>query len=125
MRLAAASSWHTPDWERFVARFILFAWAAFWIWFGLASGLAEHLPPMGVFIHMAAPGLVFAIIAVLAWRFERAAGWVLLVLAALILLAYDDLMGHRGIWFVLQVGSILAGPPALAGILFLLAARSR
>lgn len=117
-------TWPAVQWERNSARAILLTWAAFWIWFGLASGLSEHLPPLGIFIHTAAPGLVFALIAAIAWRHERAAAWLLLAVAAGILFAYNELMGHRGTLFVLQVGSILAGPPLLAGLLFYMASRS-
>jgi hypothetical protein len=121
MPLSVLSAWHAPQWERFAARSVLLLWAAFWIWFGFASGLSERLPPMGIFIHTAAPGLVFALIAAAAWRWERASGWFLIGLAILILFAYNEMMGHRGIAFVLQVGSILAAPPAISGVLFLIA----
>lgn len=123
MRPLALPHWPLERWERTAARSILLLWSAFWIWFGLASGVAEHLSPAGIFIHTAAPGLVFAAIALLAWRHESVAGVLLLVIAVLILLAYDSMMGHRGVWYVLQVGSILAGPPAIAGFLFLTAAK--
>lgn len=111
-------AWPVAHWERNAARAILLLWAAFWIWFGFASGLSEHLSPLGILIHTAAPGLVFAVIAAVAWRYERVAAWLLLAVAAGILYTYNEFMGHRGTLFVLQVGSILAGPPLLAGILF-------
>lgn len=117
-------AWPAAQWERNAARVILLTWAAFWIWFGLASGLSERLPPLGVLIHIAAPGLVFALIVAIAWRYERVAAWLLLAVAAAILFAYNELMGHRGALFVLQVGSILAGPPLFAGLLFYMASRS-
>ena len=118
-------AWPAAQWERNAARAILLLWAAFWVWFGLASGLSEHLTPFGIFIHTAAPGLVFFLIALLAWRFERAAAWLLFAVGAVILYAYNEFMGHRGALFVLQVGSILAGPPLLAGLLFYMASRSQ
>lgn len=124
MTLTGWRAWPAAQWERNAARAILLLWAAFWVWFGLASGLSEHLGPMGIFIHTAAPGLVFAAIAAIAWRYERAAAWLLLAVAAGILFAYNEMMGHRGTLFVLQVGSILAGPPLLAGVLFYLASRA-
>ncbi len=117
-------AWPVAHWERNAARAILLLWAAFWIWFGFASGLSEHLSPLGILIHTAAPGLVFAVIAAVAWRYERVAAWLLLAVAAGIFYTYNELMGHRGTLFVLHVGSILAGPPLLAGILFYLSWRS-
>ena len=125
MRPLALPHWPMDRWERVAARTILLMWAAFWIWFGFASGLAEQLSPLGIFVHTAAPGLIFALIAFLAWRYEHFAGLLLLAVAVLILLAYDSMMGHRGIVYVLQVGSILAGPPAISGVLFLLASGRR
>ncbi len=123
MRPLALPHWPLERWERVAARSILLLWAAFWIWFGLVSGIAEHLGPAGILIHTAAPGAIFAGIVFLAWRYERTAGALLLIIAALILLAYDSMMGHRGALYVLQVGSILAGPPAIAGFLFLAASK--
>ncbi len=112
-------------WPRTAARCILFAWAAFWVWFGLASGLSQHLPPLGLAFHVAAPALVFAMIALLAVRHERAAGWLLIAIALAILFEYNELMGHRGAFFVLQAGSILSGPPLVAGVLFLRSGREQ
>lgn len=121
MRPLALPHWPNERWERFTARTILVLWAAFWIWFGVASALSEGLPTAGIVAHAALPGLLFAAIALLAWRSERAAGILLLAIAGMILLAYDSMMGQNGLLFVLEVGSILAGPPALAGLLFLMA----
>jgi hypothetical protein len=118
-------AWPATEWERNAARAVLLAWAAFWVWFGFASGLSEHLSPLGVFIHTAAPGFVFAIVAAVAWRFERVAAWLLLLVAAAIFYTYNEFMGHRGTLYVLQVGSILAGPPLLASLLFYLSWRGR
>lgn len=118
-------AWTVERWERNGARAILLAWAGFWIWFGLASGLSEQLSPLGILVHMAAPGLVFAGIAALAWRHEHAAAWLLILIAVAILFIYNEMMGHRGLLYVLQVGSILAGPPLVAGLLFYFAWRGR
>jgi hypothetical protein len=111
-------------WERRGAQLVLAAWALFWIWFGLASGISEHLPPHGLLLHVAVPGLLFAAISFLALRYPTAAAQILLASDALILLAYDEMMGHRGLAHVLYVGSLLAAPPAVAALL-LLASRER
>jgi hypothetical protein len=103
---------------------VLLLWACFWLWFGLSSGLAQHLAPLGIALHIAAPAAVFAFIAWLSYRHPRQAGWILLGIAAIILLEYNHLMGHRGALYVLEVGSIISGPPLVSGLLFLLHARS-
>jgi hypothetical protein len=116
--------WAGVCWPRTAARCILLAWTAFWVWFGLASGLSRHLPPLGLTLHVATPALIFAMIAVLAARHGRLAGWLLIAIALAILFEYNELMGHRGAFFVLRAGSIISGPPLIAGSLFLLAASS-
>lgn len=108
----------------FAARSVLFAWACFWVWFGLSSGLSGHLPPLAVSLHLAAPAALFASIAWLSIRHPWTAGWILIAAAAAILLEYNHLMGHRGALYVLQVGSIISGPPLVSGLLFLLHART-
>jgi hypothetical protein len=117
--------WAGVCWPRTAARCILFAWAAFWVWFGLASGLSRHLPPLALTLHVASPALILALIALLASRHERLAGWLLIGIALAILFEYNELMGHRGAFFVLQAGSILSGPPMAAGSLYLWAAREK
>ena len=73
----------------------------------------------------AASLLILGLIALLASRHERLAGWLLILIALAILFEYNELMGHRGAFFVLQAGSIISGPPLIAGSLFLVAAQKR
>jgi len=43
-------------WPQLAARGPAILWAGFWTWFGLALGISERLPPLGVLLHTMAPG---------------------------------------------------------------------
>ena len=101
------------------ARVLAMLWAAFWTWFGLASGIAEGLSPAGVLVHTAVPGLFFVLLLVVAWRWE-ALGGILLVLASLFMaVAYPLVFRRMPLSTTIFVLLTMAVPPLLAGILFL------
>lgn len=116
-------AWHAAEWERFLARTISSLWAAFWLWFGLASGIAEGMTAGGILVHTAVPGLIFLTLAAFAWWKERAGSYVFLFAGLLTYGAYWNMAGHRGFAYFLAVGSMLALPMLLAGLLFHLASR--
>lgn len=101
-------------WIRYGARALALVWGAWWTFFGLASGLAEGLDPLGVMLHTLVPGLIFLFIAMSTYRWELF-GAVALVLA-----------GFAALVFFFNFAVTLAGmltlvlPPILAGILLLL-----
>jgi len=102
------------------ARVLAVSWALFWIWFGLASGIAEGLPPRGVLIHTAVPGLFFALLVVVAWRWKTPGG-ILLVLASLfVFVAYPTLFRRLPPLVIFLTLLTMAVPPLVAGILLLL-----
>lgn len=74
---------------RWVARGILLAIAAFWLWFGIADGLGDALgangEPLGLmgFIMMLPAALICFAVLYVAWRWEFAGGLVLLALTLL------------------------------------------
>ena len=53
------------------------AWAGFWTFFGIASGMAEGLSPLGILVHGSFPGLLFLVSALIAWRRAPAGSWLL------------------------------------------------
>ena len=116
-------AWHAADWERFFARAISSLWAVFWLWFGLASGIAEGMTPGGILVHSAVPGLLFLLLAAFAWWKERTGSYVFLLAGLFTYGAYWNMVGHRGVTYFLGVGSMLALPMLLAGLLFHLASR--
>jgi uncharacterized membrane protein len=98
-------------WLRWGALVLLVPWAAFWVWFNVASGLHEvRTEGMGAAVsHLAMAALMVAVV-VVAWRLERVGGPLLIALA---------LIGAR--WFFyphdLRVPLLLLGPPLVAGAL--------
>jgi hypothetical protein len=102
------------------ARLLALVWALFWVWFGLASGIAEGGGFRYTLIHTALPGLVFLAIALLAWRWEALGGTALVVIGLAVLVGYPLLWGSRfPLSTVVQVVATMALPPMGAGILLL------
>ena len=107
-------------------RILMALWAAFWTWFGLASGIGEKLSPAGVFMHALIPGLFFCALLPVAWKWPMAGGILMAGVAVLVAVAYPALMfRHRPVrwdWY----GFILltmALPPLATGVLLLAGAR--
>jgi hypothetical protein len=108
---------HTPfDWMQFLARLLCVLWAGFWTFFCVASGIGEHEGLAGALIHQV-PALVFIATVALAWKHERAGGFVLIATA---MAAFFFFHMYRQ---AAVVGLTIAGPPCLCGMLFLLHAR--
>ena len=111
---------------RNVARGLSLIWAGWWVFFGLASGLAEHLSPAGIARHTAVPGLLFLASALLAWRREAPGGGLLVLEGLAVFLGYRSWMGTRVPWStVVFVWLTMALPPVVAGGLFLAGALRR
>jgi hypothetical protein len=106
---------------RLIARVLSLLWAAFWVWFGVASGIGEGLTAAGTLMHTAAPGLIFLGSALLAWRVELVGGIGLIAEGLLVCVAYPVMASGRfppqTIFFVLLT---MGAPPLIAGLLFLL-----
>ena len=100
------------------ARILAMLWAAFWTWFGLASGIAEGLSPAGVLVHNAVPGLFFVLLLLVAWRWEPVGG-ILLVLAGLFIAVAYPLAFRKPLGITIPTLLTMALPPLLGGILFL------
>ncbi|MBI1788708.1 MAG: hypothetical protein HYR60_14315 [Acidobacteria bacterium] len=108
----------------FAPHTLALVWALFWVWFGLASGIGEGGGFTAVLLHTAAPGLIFLALALLAIRWQRFGGRLLVGIGALVAIAYPLTFGPRFPWqTVVMVLLTMALPPVLAGILLL--AKSR
>jgi hypothetical protein len=101
------------------ARALAVAWAVFWTWFGLASGIAEGLSLGGVLVHTAVPGLFFAVLAGVAWRWKTLGGILLTVAGVAVGVAYVILFGRKPAITVFLTLLTMAVPPIVAGILLL------
>jgi hypothetical protein len=98
---------------RYMARAIALVWAGWWTVFGLLAGIGEGGGLEGIFLHTLMPGLIFLGVALLAWRWERAGGALLVLTGLVTLPIFGYAQTPQG--FVL-----LALPPLLAGLLYLL-----
>ena len=100
---------------RWIARVILIAWAAWWIFFSVASGIAEmpDLGAMALITHLMVPVEILLTLYV-AWRWELAGG-ILLLLEVVIAWYFFDLYEPKALFVALT----LALPAALAGVLFI------
>jgi hypothetical protein len=108
---------HTPlDWMQFSARVLCLLWAGFWTFFCVASGIGEHEGLVAGLMHQV-PALLFIATVVLAWRYERAGGFVLIA-TAVAAFFFFRLYAQAAV-----AGLTIAGPPCLSGILFLLHSR--
>lgn len=113
---------HFPLWsvqhrETGLARAISACWAVFWTWFGFACGVAEFASFTDV-LQQTIPGLLFLGATVVAWRFPREGGALLLALGIIVFGVYWNLATQQGGGAAPLTGSMLAGPPMLAGALF-------
>jgi hypothetical protein len=106
-----------PIW---IARILSLAWAAWWLFFAVASGIAEGSSTSGVIMHalLGPPAVAFLVVAILAWRWERLGG-VLLVATGIGMGIAHYTMAH-GRFLVATL--LLAIPPLIAGLLFLIVA---
>jgi len=101
---------------RWIARGLLLLWAAFWLFFNIASGIAE-LPGLGgeaLTGHLITAGVVL-ITFLAAWRWDLAGGLMLLVLAVAVFLLFRLYLARQ-----LLVLLTLALPMVIAGVLLLI-----
>ena len=110
--------------ERVTWVLIVFA-AVFWLWFGTASAIGEHLGPANAFLHVLVPGGTFAIIGVLARRWRTPAAIALIAIGTFVAIAYPLVyLEFFTASTVALVVATTAVPPLVAGVL-LLVTRSR
>lgn len=123
------------QWVMYSARTLGLIWVAFWIWFGLGSGIVEGLKPGGVplplplpwyvLVHTAVPGLIFLVLFLIAWRWELIGGVLLVAVGAVVAVAYPLMFAERlPLAMIIPTEVSLAGPPLVAGVLFLIHARA-
>jgi len=108
------------SWMRWIARVLSLLCGAWWTFFGVASGLAEGLDPVGILIHAAVPGLILLISALIAWRWERVGGALLALEGLVVLVGYPLLVrGRFPISTVVFMLLTMAAPLLIPGLLFL------
>jgi hypothetical protein len=113
MDVTTTGSPPTVRWIRWLARALLVAWAAFWLWFNVAVLVAEWGDHgIGALINHGTLALVILIAGGVAWLWPLVGGIVLLGLTAF------------GLWFFgagLNAALLLTLPPAFIGWLLIAA----
>jgi len=115
-------------WMVYVARALALLWAGFWVFFFVGSVMVEPTPSHVIVVGSVVL-LLFAILALVPWRWEAAGGLLLVVMSLLIGATYaiasasffrrND--GSRLPLVVRAIGTLsFGGPPLVAGIFFLL-----
>jgi len=104
----------------YFARALALLWGGFWTLFFIAESLAWHTPMYRMAIWLCV-GLVFVILALVAWRWEFAGGLMLIAGGVLAALTYG-IWEPRELSLVSHVTTLLTFgvPPAAAGALFLI-----
>jgi hypothetical protein len=96
--------------------------AVFWLWWGVGSAHVEGFTWGSLLAH-SAPGLLILIAALVAWKWERVGGGLLVGVAALVtafIFWAISRGGYRGGYQVAaMVWLTMALPPLVAGALFL------
>ena len=106
-------------WLRYAARALILVWAGWWTYFGLACGIGEGLSAAGIFMH-SLPGLIFLVVAGIAWRWERVGGVVLILIGLLICIGYPVMMHDRFPQSTIIIMELTFGmPPLVVGCLLL------
>ena len=111
---------------RIIAGVVSLLWAAFWIFYGLFSGLPEGGGFSGFLYHApnALPGIIMLISAAIAWRCATVGGVILCVESLLIVVGYP-LLSHSKthittiIYIILGMGI----PPMFSGLLFIVSGK--
>ncbi len=117
----------TKPWMVYGARALALLWAGFWIFFFVGSVMVETAPAQVIVVGSAVL-LLFAILALLPWRWEAAGGLLLVVMSLVIgatyAIASASIVRRDGSRLPLAVRAITTvvstGPPLVAGILFLI-----
>jgi hypothetical protein len=98
--------------------------ALFWIIFGVVISLWEGGGASRLFVHILAPGLLYAALVLFALRRPRQGGWLLILTGIVVTVGYPVLYGHSPVSLTVLIFIAMALPPLVAGGLFLAFDRS-
>ena len=107
------------------ARLISNLWAASWISLGVASEISQALSFVRTLLDLVISNLHFALLQFLARRRAMLAGLLLLLIGLILMLGFPTLSRHLHGNALAYVILILALPPLVAGILYLLDWRTK
>jgi len=106
--------------RRTVAFFLGGLVTAFWLWFGIASGIGERLGAGNLIGHVVVPGGIFLITLLVAWRWERVGGALFLIEGLVVAIGYPLMArGRFPVTTVVMVVLTMSLPPLVAGALLI------
>lgn len=110
----------SPRWMRFLAWTLIVLVTAFWLWFGIASAVAERLGVLNWIGHIVVPGGVLVVTALIAWRWPMVGASLLIAEGLFVAIGYPLTFGRRfPLFTTVMVWLTMALPPAVAGVLLL------
>lgn len=115
----------SPRWMRPLAWTLIVLVTAFWLWFGIASAVAERLGALNWIGHIVVPGGVLVVTALVAWRWQIAGASLLVAEGVFVAIAYPLTFGRRfPLFTTVMVWLTMALPPMIAGVLLLVDRRA-
>ena len=107
---------------RSAARVLMIIAIVFWLWFGIGSAYVENAGLFNWLMHILAPGGIFILSTLVAWRWEAIGGALLVLegIAALGFIVRTFLWGSFTASTLVLMCLTLGLPPLAAGVLFLL-----
>ena len=91
------------------------AWAGWWLFFGIASGLGEKLSPAGVVMHALVPGGLALAGAIVGWRWPGIGGGLLILDGVLAMFALaTGVLNPRQTGVLIFLLLTLVAPPIIA-----------
>jgi hypothetical protein len=109
-------------WRRTAAWILVTIAIIFWLWFGIGSAIVVEGTAFDWLMYLLFPGGFFILSALIARRWQRVGGGVLIFLGsmALIVTVLGHLRGSNSVTTTILMFLTLALPPLASGILFLL-----
>ncbi len=107
---------------RLLGRLLVLVWAAFWLWFGIASSVGERESVGGTLAHIL-PGLGFLIVGVLAFAWQIKAAILLVAMGLAVGILYPLYATNMPLMTIVFMEMTMALPPLVAGILLLFGRR--
>ena len=115
----------SPRWMRPLAWALIALVTAFWLWFGIASAVAERLGALNWIGHIVVPGGVLVVTALVAWRWPIVGASLLIAEGLFVAIAYPLTFGRRfPLFTTVMVWLTMALPAMIAGVLLLVDRRA-
>ena len=107
-------------WQRRAAIILVVIAIVFWLWFGIGSAIVTQGTAFDWFMYLMMPGGVFIFSGLIAWRWNRLGGILLILegLLALIFVIIAFISGNYDLSAFILMILTLCLPPLVSGILF-------